>query len=170
MASSHIHDSHTPMSNDAVLHPVPTTSSHPQQTAPRRRLSHSSSHTSSRPRHATNALALGRTASHTSTNTRKKAKWWDIQWGRGIVNDIRRRAPFYVSDWRDAWDYRVVPATVYMYFAKYVAFVLRRDVSIGRKKDWKKLIIDFCVTVFYLLWLSRLICEYFLVVPEKRRV
>jgi hypothetical protein len=36
------------------------------------------------------------------------------------VNDIRRRAPFYGSDWTDAWDYRVVPATVYMYFAKYV--------------------------------------------------
>ena len=25
-----------------------------------------------------------------------------------------------MSDWTDAWDYRVVPATVYMYFAKYV--------------------------------------------------
>ena len=25
--------------------------------------------------------------------------------------------PYYVSDWVDAWDYRVVPATVYMYFA-----------------------------------------------------
>lgn len=37
-----------------------------------------------------------------------------------MVNDVRRRAPFYASDWRDAWDYRVVPATVYMYFAKYV--------------------------------------------------
>lgn len=37
-----------------------------------------------------------------------------------MINDIRRRAPFYLSDWTDAWDYRVVPATVYMYFAKYV--------------------------------------------------
>lgn len=37
-----------------------------------------------------------------------------------MINDIRRRAPFYWSDWKDAWDYRVVPATVYMYFAKYV--------------------------------------------------
>lgn len=37
-----------------------------------------------------------------------------------MVNDVRRRAPFYASDWLDAWDYRVVPATVYMYFAKYV--------------------------------------------------
>ncbi|KAL5604129.1 hypothetical protein BROUX41_002118 [Berkeleyomyces rouxiae] len=36
---------------------------------------------------------------------------------QGIVRDLRRRVPFYVSDWRDAWDYRVVPATVYMFFA-----------------------------------------------------
>lgn len=36
-----------------------------------------------------------------------------------MINDVRRRAPYYWSDWKDAWDYRVVPATVYMYFAKY---------------------------------------------------
>lgn len=34
-----------------------------------------------------------------------------------MINDVKRRAPFYWSDWVDAWDYRVVPATVYMYFA-----------------------------------------------------
>ncbi|KAF8466950.1 HCO3 transporter family-domain-containing protein [Kalaharituber pfeilii] len=34
-------------------------------------------------------------------------------------NDFKRRAPYYWSDWSDAWDYRVVPSTVYMYFAKY---------------------------------------------------
>ena len=38
---------------------------------------------------------------------------------RGMINDVRRRLPLYGSDWTDAWDYRVVPATVYMYFAKY---------------------------------------------------
>ena len=37
-----------------------------------------------------------------------------------MVNDIRKRAPFYLSDWTDAWNYRVVPATVYMLFAKSV--------------------------------------------------
>lgn len=46
-------------------------------------------------------------------------KWWKIHLFRGMVNDVRRRAPYYWSDWIDAWDYRVVPATVYMYFAKY---------------------------------------------------
>ena len=51
-----------------------------------------------------------------------KAAWWKVQLFRGMINDVRRRAPFYASDWLDAWDYRVVPATVYMYFAKYVPF------------------------------------------------
>lgn len=37
-----------------------------------------------------------------------------------MIDDVKRRAPYYWSDWKDAWDYRVVPATVYMYFAKYV--------------------------------------------------
>ncbi len=43
---------------------------------------------------------------------------WRIHPMRGMINDIRQRAPYYLSDWTDAWDYRVVPATVYMYFAK----------------------------------------------------
>ncbi|KAK4127378.1 hypothetical protein N657DRAFT_661527 [Parathielavia appendiculata] len=43
--------------------------------------------------------------------------WWKIHLFRGMVNDIRKRAPFYLSDWTDAWNYRVVPATVYMFFA-----------------------------------------------------
>ncbi|RBQ77613.1 hypothetical protein FVER14953_21664 [Fusarium verticillioides] len=47
----------------------------------------------------------------------KREAWWRIHLFRGMVSDIRRRIPYYVSDWTDAWDYRVVPATVYMYFA-----------------------------------------------------
>ncbi|KAL2145477.1 hypothetical protein VTI28DRAFT_7113 [Corynascus sepedonium] len=43
--------------------------------------------------------------------------WWKIHLFRGMVTDIRKRAPFYLSDWSDAWNYRVVPATVYMFFA-----------------------------------------------------
>lgn len=46
-------------------------------------------------------------------------KWWKIRLFRGMINDVRRRAPYYLSDWIDAWDYRVIPATIYMYFAKY---------------------------------------------------
>ncbi|KAI1169171.1 HCO3 transporter family-domain-containing protein [Nemania serpens] len=52
-----------------------------------------------------------------SRRTKPPPRWWRIHPFRGIVNDIRRRAPYYWSDWIDAWDYRVVPATVYMYFA-----------------------------------------------------
>ncbi|KAL2868241.1 anion exchange family protein [Aspergillus lucknowensis] len=46
-----------------------------------------------------------------------EAKWWRIRFFRGMIDDVKRRAPYYWSDWADAWDYRVVPATVYMYFA-----------------------------------------------------
>jgi len=34
-----------------------------------------------------------------------------------MYRDVLRRLPWYASDWTDAWDYRVVPATLYMYFA-----------------------------------------------------
>lgn len=49
-----------------------------------------------------------------------------VQWARslrpfkGIIQDVRARAPYYVSDWTDAWDYRVIPATVLIFFAKCV--------------------------------------------------
>jgi hypothetical protein len=43
--------------------------------------------------------------------------WWKIHLFRGMANDLRQRAPYYLGDWTDAWDYRVVPATIYMYFA-----------------------------------------------------
>jgi hypothetical protein len=82
------------------------------------------------------AMATAATATATSASTpastptprggdasrssiRRNEAWWSIHPFRGMVNDIRRRAPYYVSDWLDAWDYRVVPATVFMYFAKY---------------------------------------------------
>lgn len=48
----------------------------------------------------------------------KRDAWWKIHLFRGMINDVRRRAPYYASDWVDAWDYRVVPATIYMYFSK----------------------------------------------------
>lgn len=59
--------------------------------------------------------------SRTSTNRSKKRQpqWWKIRLFRGMIEDVKRRAPYYWSDWKDAWNYRVVPATTYMYFAKY---------------------------------------------------
>lgn len=64
-------------------------------------------------------LSRGVSHAHTNASSTRKRKWWRIQLFRGMINDVRRRAPFYWSDWTDAWDYRVMPATVYMYFAKY---------------------------------------------------
>lgn len=55
----------------------------------------------------------------TTAATPRDMQWWKVHLFRGMINDIRRRAPYYCSDWKDAWDYRVVPATIYMYFAKY---------------------------------------------------
>lgn len=45
---------------------------------------------------------------------------WIRSLGSGVVSDIRSRAPFYLSDWSDAWNYRVVPATALIFFAKWV--------------------------------------------------
>src|SRR5271156_996276 len=63
---------------------------------------------------------LSRQASRQSVRSKRRtSKWWKIRLFRGMVDDVKRRAPLYLSDWTDAWDYRVVPATVYMYVAKY---------------------------------------------------
>ncbi|KAJ7505570.1 HCO3 transporter family-domain-containing protein [Mycena galericulata] len=42
---------------------------------------------------------------------------WIRGLGSGIVSDIRARAPFYLTDWTDAWNYRVIPATALIFFA-----------------------------------------------------
>ena len=44
-----------------------------------------------------------------------------IYLGSGIIRDIRARAPYYASDWKDAWNYRVIPAIVLIFFAKFVS-------------------------------------------------
>lgn len=41
-----------------------------------------------------------------------------VKVGAGIMRDIRARAPWYWSDWTDAWNYRVLPATALVFFAK----------------------------------------------------
>src|SRR5271155_1836911 len=45
----------------------------------------------------------------------RRKSFWDrlgVHPFRGIWNDIRRRAPYYLSDWTDAWTYRVIPSTI----------------------------------------------------------
>ncbi|KAI9729628.1 MAG: hypothetical protein M1818_008475 [Claussenomyces sp. TS43310] len=60
---------------------------------------------------------LHRPRTSTSVKSNHTPAWWKIRLFRGMIKDVRRRAPYYISDWTDAWDYRVIPATVYMYFA-----------------------------------------------------
>lgn len=35
---------------------------------------------------------------------------------RGIIADLKDRIPLYVSDWKDAYNYRVIPSTILTYF------------------------------------------------------
>ncbi|KAJ5211997.1 uncharacterized protein N7498_003643 [Penicillium cinerascens] len=58
-----------------------------------------------------------RRASAATSAQSSQPKWWRVRLFRGMIKDVKRRAPYYWSDWTDAWDYRIVPATVYMYFA-----------------------------------------------------
>ncbi|KAF3358011.1 Bloom syndrome protein [Verticillium dahliae VDG1] len=74
------------------------------------------------------------TPATTSPANNGSGKWWHVRLFRGMINDVRRRAPYYGTDWKDAWDYRVVPATVYMYFANILpalAFSLDMFTSTG---------------------------------------
>lgn len=48
---------------------------------------------------------------------RSKLVLWVRKLGSGIIRDVRARAPWYISDWTDAWNYRVVPATALIFFA-----------------------------------------------------
>ncbi|KAJ9125613.1 hypothetical protein QFC22_000575 [Naganishia vaughanmartiniae] len=50
-------------------------------------------------------------SSAVSSNKDDKRKWYQYL-GRGMYLDVRNRLPYYVSDWTDAWNYRVVPATL----------------------------------------------------------
>jgi hypothetical protein len=44
--------------------------------------------------------------------TKGKRRSSNLGWiGSGMRNDVTRRLPYYLSDWTDAWNYRVVPAT-----------------------------------------------------------
>lgn len=70
-----------------------------------------------------------RRASLSASAQSSQSKWWRIRFFRGMMNDVKRRAPYYWSDWTDAWDYRIVPATVYMYFAKYVLSFIYVQIS-----------------------------------------
>lgn len=52
----------------------------------------------------------------------KKDKKFNYIFGSEIVNDVKKRLPYYKSDWIDACHYRVLPACLNIYFSKYVRF------------------------------------------------
>lgn len=44
-----------------------------------------------------------------------------------------QRAPFYLSDWTDAWNYRVLPATAFVFFANVlVSNIFKQGERTGR--------------------------------------
>lgn len=61
----------------------------------------------------------GDLAAASATMRTRLTRFFDVtRLGAGIIADIRARAPWYLSDWTDAWNYRVVPATALVFFAK----------------------------------------------------
>lgn len=139
---------------------LPAPLSHTHATpAPRKswqqRLNMLHSHTSSNNTN-THGNELHQPTTNASARSKHTPKWWKIRLFRGMINDVRRRAPYYWSDWTDAWDYRVVPATVYMYFAKWVCSILAFFVW-AWCLWWDEMLMGF--VVFCLLWRSRWICK-----------
>ena len=57
--------------------------------------------------------------SSTATPSQARPHYFNPRrFGAGIIADVRARAPWYLSDWTDAWNYRVVPATALTFFSK----------------------------------------------------
>ncbi|OBZ71230.1 hypothetical protein A0H81_08573 [Grifola frondosa] len=61
---------------------------------------------------------ISRSPSVTLRSNKTRTWFQDIRIGSGIIRDFRSRLPYYASDWTDAWNYRVVPAIVLIFFAK----------------------------------------------------
>ncbi|RXK37225.1 anion transporter [Tremella mesenterica] len=57
------------------------------------------------------------TNSHRQGPTRTTSPWSISNIGSGIRKDISSRLPYYLSDWTDAWNYRVIPSTAFIFFA-----------------------------------------------------
>ncbi|RDX46551.1 anion exchanging protein [Lentinus brumalis] len=79
-----------------------------------------SEHTDSPERLPTTVAPETTSSSPSATLCREKRRlppWIPTFIGRGIIGDIRARAPYYASDWADAWNYRVIPAIVLIFCA-----------------------------------------------------
>ena len=61
----------------------------------------------------------GSTATPSTKSQTRTIQFFNLRrLGTGIIADVRARAPWYRSDWADAWNYRVVPATALTFFSK----------------------------------------------------
>ena len=60
----------------------------------------------------------GSTATPSASQTRPVHFFNLRRLGAGIIADVRARAPWYLCDWTDAWNYRVLPATALTFFSK----------------------------------------------------
>ncbi|EIW68131.1 hypothetical protein TREMEDRAFT_69584 [Tremella mesenterica DSM 1558] len=69
-----------------------------------------------RPRRASNPPDPPLTLLHPGP-TRTTSPWSISNIGSGIRKDISSRLPYYLSDWTDAWNYRVIPSTAFIFFA-----------------------------------------------------
>ncbi|TYJ55250.1 hypothetical protein B9479_004080 [Cryptococcus floricola] len=49
--------------------------------------------------------------------TKQGKRSWASWLGRGMRRDVMNRLPWYWSDWADAWNYRVIPSTWFIFFA-----------------------------------------------------
>lgn len=63
--------------------------------------------------------------------SRKLYSWF----ARGMISDVRNRLPFYWSDWTDAWDYRVIPSTVFIFFANILPAIAFAQDMFDRTKN-----------------------------------
>ncbi|KAL1408759.1 hypothetical protein Q8F55_005572 [Vanrija albida] len=62
----------------------------------------------------TTGISLERQESHGHNPRMKVSSWVPFY---GMARDIRARIPWYASDWTDAWNYRVIPSTWFIFFA-----------------------------------------------------
>jgi hypothetical protein len=65
--------------------------------------------------HGMDCLSVKTPSGLKETRTSHPTRPWRLPWhkwiGRGIYLDVKRRIRYFASDWKDVWNYRVVPAT-----------------------------------------------------------
>lgn len=67
---------------------------------------------------ARHSTRIGSNTRSMTSEKKRNRNGFSIRPFAGIIQDIRARAPYYLSDWKDAYNYRVIPATLLIFFAK----------------------------------------------------